>query len=444
MAIAKNKIITFSAQIKDENDKPVQNTKLSIQYFDVLTNAWEILLKDVPVMDAVFKTSFAYVPIKTEITPLSTKINKIITAGGVPQFRLVSINLIDTKTINVLTYGGRISNDAKSQIITIDFGTLWFPSSKISLSLPADPTDGARLVALPILYVNQSEAIDALKKELEKSNAQIQILNAKLALNEKELFKRMQVEKTLLDKIATSGKELNLQIEKVAQLTKMTQEYEANLNQAIQQNKQLETTIQANVENIKELNLAIAEETSIVAQKDKQIAQIAVENSKLVDQIKEISTPVKDYVPAPQPINKVYTSIIDEIQMASNNNTGKQFQLTNVSLNLKTFVEHDEKGIRLQMINAQNSTNLNGATVSDIKIDIGTNTSPTQTGTIVPNLIGLTETAARKLVSSLRYQLNPVYQYTNKIPAGQSFKQAPKPGDPILANETITVIFAKI
>jgi beta-lactam-binding protein with PASTA domain len=61
----------------------------------------------------------------------------------------------------------------------------------------------------------------------------------------------------------------------------------------------------------------------------------------------------------------------------------------------------------------------------------------------MPDVIGLTETAVRRILKSIDLRLNPVYQSNPNVVNGDSFKQSPTPGTDIQANQLITVIFSK-
>lgn len=130
------------------------------------------------------------------------------------------------------------------------------------------------------------------------------------------------------------------------------------------------------------------------------------------------------------------------------NTASSGFKLSNISINLKTVAEKDEQGLRFQVIDINNASSINGAAISDIKIDITEDETPISSNDLIaPKLIGLTETAARKYLEKFNLRLDPVYQFMNtensSISEGQAFRQSPEPGEVVILDSTITVIFAK-
>ena len=87
---------------------------------------------------------------------------------------------------------------------------------------------------------------------------------------------------------------------------------------------------------------------------------------------------------------------------------------------------------------------MNAAAISDVRIDVATEEQPTAINTsLVPNVIGLTESAARKRLSHHQQEIKVVYQvFKNKV-IGQAVKQIPAAGEQLEETQVVTVIFAK-
>ncbi len=156
-----------------------------------------------------------------------------------------------------------------------------------------------------------------------------------------------------------------------------------------------------------------------------------------------IKEPAK--IVTPRPARDVYTTIVDEVKNASEQLESTAYTLSNISLNLKTHVLTDEEGFKLQLIDAETAANTNQQAVSEVKIDIGTksnsNNQPETNST--PNVMGLTETAARLRLKSYGLGMKTIYQVSTTKTIGQAFKQNPAAGNDINKGENVVVIFAK-
>jgi hypothetical protein len=211
----------------------------------------------------------------------------------------------------------------------------------------------------------------------------------------------------------------------------------------------LETTITQQGQTINNQISEINHYKNIEIQQQSNIESLESEKQTLQTQVDVLSQEAseEEYIPKSVSANKLYTDIIDEIQIAKENTVSSGFKLSNISLNLKTVAEKDAQGLRFQVIDINNASTINGAAISDIKIDITENETPTVNELIVPKLIGLTETAARAYLEKFSLRLDPVYQLINttdsSIIEGQAFKQSPEPGTVTTPDTTITVIFAK-
>ncbi|MEM6687399.1 MAG: PASTA domain-containing protein, partial [Bacteroidota bacterium] len=97
-------------------------------------------------------------------------------------------------------------------------------------------------------------------------------------------------------------------------------------------------------------------------------------------------------------------------------------------------------------VDFESAKEVSSAVLSDIKLDIVPSaiTATTTTGTM-PNILGLTETAVRKVLTNYGLRLDAVYHSTKdtNLVAGQSFKQSPGPNDPVEEGQEVIVIFAK-
>ncbi|MNY22559.1 PASTA domain protein [compost metagenome] len=174
------------------------------------------------------------------------------------------------------------------------------------------------------------------------------------------------------------------------------------------------------------------------------LEQITDEGSSFRDII-----PVANFHPSafsettPVAINEIYSGIVSEIEKATERSANSLFKLSNISLKLKAMVHKDGEAMSASLLDMINSEDVNGNAISEILFDI----TPNQTGVVeggrIPDLIGLTETAVRRVLKTYDLKLNPVYQQNIDVVNGDSFKQSPNAGGRVPENKVITVIFSK-
>lgn len=145
----------------------------------------------------------------------------------------------------------------------------------------------------------------------------------------------------------------------------------------------------------------------------------------------------------PVPIQDLYANLVSEIATATDSADGLPFKLSNISLKLKALVHGDGESLSASLLTLENSENVNGDAISELVFDI-TPVSNRETDSIaIPNLLGLTETAVRKILKNLGLKINPVYQKKDGVVNGDSFRQFPLPGTYMQPNQLVTVIFNK-
>jgi predicted nuclease with TOPRIM domain len=186
--------------------------------------------------------------------------------------------------------------------------------------------------------------------------------------------------------------------------------------------------------------IKILEENLSNIEKDLSIKEDKI--IELTSTIDELSKEI-EFDMRPMPVSGVYANIVNEIQLAETLNKSN-FKLANIQLKLKTLVNRDKEGVNLQFLNHQTAKEVNGNSISEVLMDIESSPNRVTELAKLPNLIGFTETAIRRILSNLGLRLNPVYQKTeSNIPSGESFKQSPTLDSEIENNQLITVIFSK-
>ena len=164
--------------------------------------------------------------------------------------------------------------------------------------------------------------------------------------------------------------------------------------------------------------------------------KLKVENQLFVTEAKRKS-PIKD----------IAANIGAEIDAANNKlRSEKQaYQFGRIELDLRGTVSTD--GRTMSLINLGDLTKLkNGATSPGVKLELIPEREQTETSTLVktPNVIGLTETATRRLLQAVGLQLESINKSIgaeSKTPVGQSIQQSPKAGNNISRGSTVLVVF---
>lgn len=174
------------------------------------------------------------------------------------------------------------------------------------------------------------------------------------------------------------------------------------------------------------------------------------------EQITEIAETFVEFIPmttffplvekpehVPVPINELYTNIVSEIATASDTGIDSPYKLSNISLKLKALIHDDGGSISATLLDLENSGTVNEGAISELFFDITPVDNRQNTSAVIPDCIGLTETAVRRILKNAGLRLNPVYQKKETIVNGDSFKQSPLKGTAVQPNQIVTVIFSK-
>ncbi|MCC7452725.1 MAG: PASTA domain-containing protein [Crocinitomix sp.] len=188
---------------------------------------------------------------------------------------------------------------------------------------------------------------------------------------------------------------------------------------------------------------------AIIREKEAAIAAVILEKDILTSRISDLEAMNEElsrdinFDERPLPIKTFYSNIVSEIDVAKSKNEGA-YKLSNISLKIKTFVTRDTEGVTsVQLLSKDTAEGVNSEMMSELSFDVVENNFIGTTPGNVPNLIGHTETAVRRILSSQGLRLNEVYQSNLSVPNGQSFKQSPAANTPAQLNDLITVIFSK-
>lgn len=494
-------VININAVFFNESGKAEKPLELALQFYNAGTNTWQIFSTAFTTakgkLDKVIKP--------TAKTPGFVLLKELTGTGSTPPFRLAVAASLKAGMTLVVSEAPLVQFDGKAKALTLNFGNNFAQPAAIAKAYLLDEANATTKIyaALPAGPQTGLDEIAQLKKELAagikiadtltKANAKLESNNKKLqteldkintrlqetiALTEaaaaeaaamkKEIanrdkaFARIENEKVKAEALAqkqvseiegklAASMQAMTELDKVldertaliraAEITAATQAGEIELLQ--NQLKSLDVTIQQNVQTIRTLNEQLKINSLEMEAKDKIIAQQTADYQKLEMKLLEMGQGAVDYKPVAQPVSRVYTSILDEFKKTTELTKDSNYRLANISLNIKTFMEFDAEGMRMQLVDANKLSGLPAEALSDFRVEIGESSSATSGTVKVPDLLGLTETGARKVLSSLGLSLKPVYQQNKAVPNGQSFKQSPAAGD-VLPGSSITIVFSKL
>ncbi|WP_299761494.1 PASTA domain-containing protein [uncultured Dokdonia sp.] len=413
----------FKVTLRDHHGKIPEEMKLDIQFFNTDTKAWEkIDSENAGYLEGTYNFEY-YIPSRIYgDQPTLRKVREVLQTGGMPMFRL--IDALSKEQVYILAKQGAYT--MLEDAISYDFGNLSLLQREQIEDLD-NPKIPSVLIATAKIAQDTTPEMEDLQKEIDDLKEQIRQQEANNETN------------------TTSGE----QVEEIDFLTRRVSSLEEDINNLASEKGVLETTITQQNQTISSQLGEINHYKNIEQQQQNTISTLEAEKQTLQQQIDESSqeTVEEEYIPKSVSANKLYTDVIDEIKIAKENTVASGFKLSNISINLKTVAEKDEGGLRFQVIDINNASAINGAAISDIKIDITEDETPVVNELIVPKLIGLTETAARNYLEKFSLRLDPVYQLidtqNSTLSQGQAFKQSPEPGTTTTPDATITVIFAK-
>jgi PASTA domain len=494
-------VININAAFFNESGKAARPLQLALQFYNAGANTWQIISTPISTEKGVLSRALK----PTARTAGFSLLKELCSAGCIPAFRLAIAASLKSGMTLVASEAPGVQFDAKAKALTLDFGKYFAQPEAIIKNYLLDEVNATTKLYGPFPAVAQvdNQETGQLKKELalqlkkadtlEKTNSKLENANTKLLADLEKVNAGMQetvaMAETAAAEAAAIKKELvardkailkieNEKVKAEAQAQKRLSDMESRLATSMvaieqldnallekenlirdaavtaagqlteldllrNQLTSLDATIKQNVETIQALNTELAIKATMLESKDKIIAEQAMENEKLQERIRQMSQEAVEYKPVAQPVSRVYSSILDEFKKTTELTKDSNYKLANISLNIKTFVEFDDQGMRMQMVDANKLSSLPTEALSDFRVEIGESSLPVTGTTRVPNLLGLTETAARKVLSSLGLNLKPVYQQNKAVPNGQSFKQSPAAGD-VLPGTDVTIVFSKL
>ncbi len=482
--------IQFQGIIFDASNTLISEYPIHIQFYNVNLKSWLSLTEKSIVLK---KSKFLYeleIPDRISTSNQTMRIvREVLKSGGIPSFRIVKESKEDIIEVIARSYTTTIQQE--KEIVNINFGEHWILNKEAFIQ-----KDDHVIIASSFPVFEMSSTLESLKEEREKFNQdkaklseEIEGLNTTITTLSKE---KEEIENSVITKdtainelnksIALLQTKLNEEISAKEELTTATISLRAQINeqqkiiadyekeasenykerffalekQVIKIEKEKNDLVkekQAFLESVKKLQLDTEKYKDIIKEKDAELSinQVLVtsleqKTEKLREELEEARSYNQTEHPNKLAASKVYGSIVNDVIKADEELANSRFKLANVSLNLKTTVEKGPEGTLLGLLDFESAKGINGAAVSDISIDIvPNNAAVVSNGLKMPNILGLTETAVRKVLLDYGLKLDAVYHATDNqnLVEGQSFKQSPAPEATIEEGQEVIVIFAK-
>ncbi|WP_046758274.1 PASTA domain-containing protein [Kordia jejudonensis] len=485
------KYIAFKHILFDASDAPANGEKVIIQFYNVNLKSWLSLTDGIKIVNGKFSYQLT-IPSRISTSDQTIRVvREVLKYGGMPSFRIVKEDAADKiPQVIAVNFDAKIEGDG---ILTINFGKSWLLKDD-RIIVKNDHV----VIASEVPMFELMNSIKEIEAQKEEATAQLEELNTTITslANEREVLKTQlsTVQNTVAtrdeevstlntnmqtlqaeyesEKLLRASLEANQQVlaTQLATQQEQLETYEASANTANNfevlyqdlqqqvsditiQNDNLTQERDSFLMSISQLQDEVQQEKLLTQAKDtelqnKQVLVTSLErqNSKLQQELEE----VKDFNATEHPnklsASKVYGSIVKDVIKADEELINSRYKLANVSLNLKTTVEKGPEGTVFGLLDFETAKGINGAAISDISIDIvPTGNTTANVSQKMPNILGLTETAVRKILLNNGLKLDAVYHPTTNenLVAGQSFKQSPAPDASIIEGQEVIVIFAK-
>lgn len=198
-----------------------------------------------------------------------------------------------------------------------------------------------------------------------------------------------------------------------------------------------------------ELDANILEKNMVISELNNKIVELSALNKQYLDEInklQQVSNSDNEATSAghkPVSLGNVYKNIVENIDsFEQSNNTG--YKLSGLHVKLKGVVAADQGNFNIRFLESSGAKDIPIEAISEIefKIESQGRIETPASGTM-PNVLNLTETAVRRILSSMNLTLYPVYKVNRAVPHGLSFKQVPEPGMPVNSQQSVTVVFSR-
>lgn len=433
--------IQFKSLLFDASNKALANYNVVVQFYNVNWKSWVTLTEILTVKEGKLFCKLE-LPDRISLSNQTIRIvRETLKAGSVPAFRVIKYTEEKSIPQIIATY---YNMTLEADILTIDFGKNGLlKDDKIS----NEKTHLIIASSLPVL--EWENTIGKLQQENEKLvNQQQDFTNEITALQtEKEqLHKTVASLKNQLETLATENEMAQNYQEKYLQLESVFNQIKAEKEKLLTENQSFLNTINQLQGELKIQSISIRTKEEELLTKQQLIVSQTKNIADLQQELEEVNQFNLNEEPNKLTASQVYSSIVKDVIKADEELVNAKYKLANISLNLKTTVEKGPSGTVLGLLGLETATDVNSAAISTINIDVVPNATVAKSvDQKMPNILGLTETAVRKVLLEYGLKLDAIYHPTDDptLIEGQSFKQSPNPESTIVEGQEVIVIFSK-
>lgn len=415
--------LRYTAMFWDTSENPWPDGEYVVEYYDLFTNTWELLTQPQPVSaSGEFEAIF---PLATDMAwdeELRQKIANWLAAGAFPVTRLTTADSQGMPTPDVAAVGGVIMPDPETQMLNVSFGNMWVVEPGMVQTME-EASEGEQYSKVTVLRPPEDHPLYLAKLA---------------AVHDPSIFASYVVGVSVVKVVDADSADGSSDETSSDGTTGDTSNDVFLLQSQVElQQIQLETMAQSNA----------AKDSSIESYKLIQL-QLQADLEEKENEVASLQAVVDGINTTAAPLSEVYTKVVQEVEASTTALQDSRYTLENLSLNIKTHVKNSDDGLYVQVIDAAAAAaaaaNNNAEAISEFQVAIGVATPSTPTNAIAaPKVTGLTETACRKRLALYGLKQRAIYQTSENQVIGQAFKQIPEPGEDILPNQEVTVIFAK-
>ena len=409
--------IVFRAKLVSDEDKPLENANVQIQFFETEHNNWK--------------------------TATTTRTNQ----DGVINRRVIK-NLAEAPMIQlkhnnqVISHGGLISYDTRMRRLVIDFGVIELLGDEAYPLIASDPDN------------TQKKQIGGLPKRQSVSFKPI--LGALKEYRRTPFVPTEQLRKDLLtDEKKQSADQTSVPVINTAKYQQLIDSIEIDLaQQAISKTaldievSQLRSAVDAKNIQLKDQRMQFERRQSeLESQKEIEISKIRTDLEARIQNLSQKTEHLEKQLEAETDLASLQKSISSGLETFSKEQAqaGSNFRLGRVQVNLKGLFSGSGNRITLA-----DSTLLkdatNAAALSEMMVEyIPEPHEQETTDALVPDLSGLSETAVTRLLKALGFGIEVAYgdpPNPDITGAGQAFKQSPSADETLAKGQKVLVVFA--
>ncbi len=410
--------IEVAARVFDTDGKPAANLALRIEAFVLDGNGWT--------------------PLQEVRTNGNGAITARIATTGTGHVYAPSVRLVEAgePAPRVLAEGGMITitSNQRARIVRIDFGEIeqLEETAHTRLGAQGQPATGQHVVAGQPRRGQISAAVMVRAMAASNSAALGAVAQPQLVM-----ARTSEAQRILGADFARPGATAQPDATRPATAT-LSPEFEVQLRSLRADLSAKDIEIDTTRRRVSGLESSLSEAAAKLAAAEAERARLASETSRFREQIEKQA-----------PINTLARSIASEADTANKSmaDEGAAFRIANLSVTLRGAIANDGKNITLANL-ADLPKGAAAAALQDISFSLIPNRiqpSIPEGSVKTPNILGLTESAARRVLAEAGLRMESAQRPKGAgagFTVGQAIQQSPAAGGAAVAGSTVIVVFA--